>query len=37
VVNGDSLYIKVNKSDANISSEIELSGTISWVVVTNQA
>jgi hypothetical protein len=29
VVNGDSLYIKVNKSDANISSEIELSGTIS--------
>ena len=29
VVNGDSLYIKVNKSDANISSEIEISGTIS--------
>ena len=29
VVNGDSLYIKVNKSDANISSEVEISGTIS--------
>ena len=29
VVNGDSLYIKVNKSDVNISSEVEISGTIS--------
>ena len=28
VVNGDSLYIKVNKSDTNISSDIEISGVI---------
>lgn len=28
VVNGDSLYVKVNKSDANISSDIQISGVI---------
>jgi hypothetical protein len=29
VVNGDSLYVKVNKSDVSISSEVKISGTIS--------
>ena len=29
VVNGDSLYVKVNKTDANTSSDVELSGIIS--------
>ena len=28
VNNGDQLYIKVNKTDANEQSEVELSGTI---------
>jgi hypothetical protein len=34
VSNGDDLYIKINKIDGNLPSDVEVTGTILWVVVT---
>ena len=36
VVNGDSLYVTINKTDVLNNSVVEISGLIEWVVVINQ-